>query len=297
MCRFVRGEDNRPLIASTTATQVRGSLMTFVCANGERILDVICMKSKFDKDGFVEAEVRLPAAPTRDNQRGVVKLIYCFSKSGLFDGEQISMILLEHFAPLWAARRGLSAGVSDSSTLRCHLFLDNLAQHKDKLLMLKLMLKNIFMFALPLNTSHFTQPLDAECFASFKKMLAEIYVADAFAHAVVESNCNSILIGAAHKALKYISPATIKKSFLTTNLSPFNARLFRERAVQQCQQRLALGISLRPYAQVRAIGDMIIQIKGAQTIAVAKDMSNSMHIRTHGKRITSTDIVLSLIHI
>jgi hypothetical protein len=266
---------------------VDGSMLTFISASGMRALDVMCFRAQQGPDGVLTVNIDLPNLDARlRDRRGAVPLYYCFSKSGYFSGDQFAAIC-DLFADVLA--RG---GVGDGSTpsVRAHLFCDNLAAHKTPRLLAHMVTRNVLMWSLPPNTSHFTQPLDAEAFATFKAMLERIRSQMVLDQLLAGVEFQSTVVHAAHDALAYLTPGVVKKSFETTGLFPF----VKEEFLARCRAQI-YGAAAPDEAEVATVAsaaaNLITAIKDDAVERVASIKKNTVNVRA---KVSQNSVVSSL---
>jgi hypothetical protein len=238
--RLTYGKDGKLRISAATFDRVNvqdvrlqsaGSLNTFVAADGSRLLDAMCIKGQ-EVDGLEDAvrvdNIALPLEEARE-ARGSVKLLYVFNKSGFFDMANLEAIL-DAVVDEWCLRHGAVGGAVGASgevcVKRLHLFCDNLASHRTESIVLKMLARNVMMWFLPANTSHFDQPLDAEPFARFKFTLTSMISTLNFAAILSGTSQESVVLYAAHKCLSVLTSDVIKRGFASTHLAPFDREAF-----------------------------------------------------------------------
>jgi hypothetical protein len=237
--------------------ETTGSLISFMAANGERLLDVMCIKaSKFDNSGFVDVTgIQLPKEELQmREQRGGVPLLYCFSETGYFSKEQI-LAALDELAVVWCRKVGTDA--AGAAVLRLHVFCDNLAAHKDPDMLIKLLALNIVVWMLAANTSHFTQPSDSTPFAVFKSTVrrqAAGYVLDAL---LTGTDPVCFAIRAAHDARKKLSPVVIQSGFKNTHLHPFNVQNYMKFVDVNLKQMVDLANAHRYVETAERVVDLV----------------------------------------
>jgi len=232
--RVFWGDNDRPQ-SKDLQDQCTGSLVSLVAADGARYLDVMCIKADVDKatgllllDGI---ELPLNENALRE-RRGSVPLLYCFSATGYFQKDQI-LAIIDKFTELWKLKVGTVGNDANApAKVWAHLFSDNLAAHKDEQMLLKQLKQGVTMWSLPPNTSHFTQPSDAEPFAMFKvglRNIANKIVNDAF---ITGTDAKYFVIRAAHEALAYLTPAVIRAGFTNTHLYPFDQAKYMNHVIK-----------------------------------------------------------------
>lgn len=269
---------------------VTGSLISLVAASGDRYLDAICIKGKKDEQGFIVLDgIVLPSLEARfRDRRGTVPLFYCFSESGYFSREQTTAII-EKFTELWKEKVGaIENDERKPARVLAHLFSDNLASHKDQTMLLKQLAQNVVMWSLPANTSHFTQPCDAEAFACFKSGMRQIANSMVFDALITGTELKCFVIRAAHEALAYLTPAVVKKSFLTTRLFPFDEKAFLEHARANLDQ---LELDSKAPALLKVASGVIDMFNAAHTSAQTRVEQREKNSTTLKGKIRSSDIV------
>jgi hypothetical protein len=254
--RLTYGKDGSLRITSATAERSNiqdirhasaGSLVTIVSADGSRLIDTICIAAP-PADGVPDAvcidKIALPLRTARE-ARDSVKLMYVFSKSGFFDTDHIKAILKEA-ADAWCIRHGAVGGgnpIDGVAIKRLHLFCDNLAAHRNEDLVLSMLARNVFLWYLPANTSHFTQPLDAAPFAAFNGLFSTTVGEFNYDAILCNSSVQSAVLLAAHQCLGALSSAAIKRGFASTHLAPFCREDFLNTARQHLGAHLVIKTS------------------------------------------------------
>lgn len=206
-----------------------GSLVAFVNAEGKSLLHVYVLKATVKTDGVVDcpAQLVLRADAAQGSQRGKVPTKYMFSESGRVN-ERMYATIIQTFCEVWRTDTSLAAD-SSPSQLFAYVFADQLGAHRQLSTLKYALDRNIFLWSLPKNTSHITQPLDDAPYAQFKKNLVRYvgeFVDDAL-KADREPQMFKTLLQAAYAAVDAaFSEQAIKHAFEATRLYPWDKEAF-----------------------------------------------------------------------
>jgi len=146
--------------ASTTCKETAASLLTFVLASGDVFKSVYVIKAKFGDSDAVPVDFCLHKAPR--SSRRCWPRFYGWSKTGYLDGELFGAVM-DNFVSEWEV---CNPGVP------AILFSDQLGVHRQPDVVERALEKAVYLWYLPKNTSHVTQPLDEAPVANFKSIVA-----------------------------------------------------------------------------------------------------------------------------
>jgi hypothetical protein len=135
------------------------SLISFVAASGECLMHLVVLKSKTKVAGKA-SQFKIKFEPY--GKRGNVPVLYAQTETGFVDQECFKSAM-RTFADYWdniLGRKGLA----------CYVFSDQLTLHRQAELVEDMAKRLMYMWSLPANTSHITQPLDDVLFAVFKQL-------------------------------------------------------------------------------------------------------------------------------
>lgn len=119
------------------------------------------------------------------------------------------------------------------------LFGDQLSFHKNLQIIEHCLLHQVYPYYLPLNSSHFTQPLDSVPFASFKKVISKKINITCFENFFIDENKKEALWNAVYNSEKEcFTPEIIKAGFEQTGLYPWAPELLMTNAKQ------SIGLSM-----------------------------------------------------
>ena len=121
--------------------------------------------------------------------------------------------IIIHFSDLWNL---------ENPGLHCYVFGDQLGSHRDKETIKICYQKNVFLWYLPSNTSHFLQPLDNLCFAILKSKFKSMFEDINLMVFLCDKNKRCELFAAMYEAeSQTFTTNVIKSSFINTGLFPF----------------------------------------------------------------------------
>ena len=194
------------IVSSTQANRVSRSLITFVNANGNTLLDVLVSPTK----GKIGNE-KLQSIPIKQkpSKRGdVLYHSYVWNKTGWLSKyiweqsiKKFIMIMKLHF-----------------SGRKVILVMDRLAAHLDPKLVTLLLKNNIHCLFIPTKSSHLLQPLDQYLFSNFKKVFRKKISQHMTSElALQKPPIDHFIMEAEHEAFK---SSVIKKSFEVVGLVP-----------------------------------------------------------------------------
>lgn len=203
----------------TNREQGSMTLVSFISASGEVFFSVYIFSEEFQGKSQTEAEFKiLHQFKTRTS--GWPRY-YCFSEKGYLNSDILAAIIAE-FCDRWNL---LHPG------LHSILFSDQLASHRDPIIVALAFEKGIRMYSLPANTSHFLQPCDSFYFAQFKSKLTENHLDRIRANGLLGESMANLLIESAYEAeVEASKERTIKRSWDEVGLSPFQPDKIWKRA-------------------------------------------------------------------
>ena len=237
--------------ASSTRTSTVASLLTFASANGSILMSIYVLKAKFDEDGQSDVNFTLQPA-TRVTRRSWPRY-FCWTDTGFLNAELFGRVM-DLVADEWEVR---------NPGLPLLLFGDQCSAHMSIDTLERALKRQLYLFFLVANASHFLQPLDAEPFAAFHSFLRrtnEAYVFDAIM--VGKSTRDALLAAAYHSDRRTFTPRVVTKAFKTTGLWPLNIPVVLARAHDNLGVATG-GETARDEARVMA----------AETIAAAPERS------------------------
>ena len=110
------------------------------------------------------------------------------------------------------------------------LFSDQMSSHLEPVVVADALSRNVHMWSLVANTSHWLQPLDDLPFANFKLVLTKEHNKTVFRKAIQGKALANLLVPAAYRAEKEaFTPAVIKRSFSNCGLFPFDEMKIMDR--------------------------------------------------------------------
>ena len=202
--------------------KVAGTLVSFIGAEGILFMSVYIFKGKAKKSKnltknegeniLMEVDFSIPKQPAH-NTRSSYPQYFAWTESG-YSNTAIHHEIMLKFADLWMTRE---------PSAYCFLFGDQLAAHKHVDTVSATFDRRVMSFLLPVNSSHFLQPLDDAAFATFKLKLnlSAFHVNDAFLFNPkdVQSLLNSLCYEAEQSAF---TKRVIQRSFLNTGICPWD---------------------------------------------------------------------------
>ena len=169
-----------------------------------------------------EAIVELPKVESSYALRPSHPVFYAATKKG-YTNKQLTAEIIQKFREIWHQRY---------PGLHCFVFSDQLAAHFNLPLVEKSYKEGVYLWALPVNTSHFLQPLDNLPFARFKARLYTEVDRAGFSSLVRGQDVpNTDLIDIVLKVDREVfTSRAIRRSFLATGLFPFQPNKMRRLA-------------------------------------------------------------------
>ena len=197
-----------------------GSLLTFASAAGHVLMSVWIIKGKKRADmdkALLGADFCI--ADTKYELRSDVPRYYAFTESG-YSNKHVHKSAIETFCKIWQLRH---------PGMHCYLLGDQLDCHKKTNIIKAALEKDVFMWLLPANTSHFLQPLDHAVFGLFKKKIGTAHVGVRLRGDETSSDALKGLYGVAYDAERSaLMPRVIKKAFKATGIYPLDeARIMK----------------------------------------------------------------------
>jgi len=150
--RRIHSASKEPSDAHSTRHSTVASLVTFLAANGNIFISVYVMKGKFVDGGEAEVDFRLHAAP-RVSRRSWPRFS-CWTETGFLDADTFNHFM-DQVTSEWAIRNPSTNLLLFGDRRGAHMRPDTLEKALDR---------KVFLFFLPSNSSHWTQPLDASPF-------------------------------------------------------------------------------------------------------------------------------------
>src|SRR3989338_2122426 len=138
---------------------------------------------------------------------------YGFSQSGYINAE------------IWGALIDKFCEIFNNSYpgMNALLFSDQMSSHLEQVVVADALSRNVHMWSLVANTSHWLQPLDDLPFANFKLRLTAEHSKAVFHSAIQGGSLADLLIPAAYEAeSEAFTPAVITRAFENCGLFPFN---------------------------------------------------------------------------
>ena len=217
--RLISKKKNKPQHVGRVKGTHCGTYLPFVAADGKLLASYFILSSKFHEGQFGNISISLPSSFSR-TRCGSTSPILFFNDSGYLNSEIFSQII-DHFAVIWEARH---------PGLHCCLIGDNLAAHKDLVVMKKALDKGIYLTFLVAGTTQWSQPLDNLLFARLKEelrtMARKVATLQVFTPESLISLVEIILV-AANRAF---SKQAIARAFRETGLVPLNVQKIEELA-------------------------------------------------------------------
>ena len=203
-----------------------GSLVSFVSASGECLMHVWILSANFDDEtGIADVQLHFEV---RRSMRHRVPVYLGWTKTGYVDRDTLSVIL-EKFRSEWKLKYPLGR--------KCFVFSDQLRIHRDPEIVKENMAENVFLWSLPANTSHITQPLDQYVFGTLKKLFHERSQALALYASFTRQKVADLLFQVALDcADDAFTSSSIRASFAKTKLWPWNFSEF----ISNCERELGV---------------------------------------------------------
>lgn len=201
------------------------SLLTFACADGGVLLSVYIFKGQFGEGD--EAPIIFAMEKSPSTTWGTWLRFYCWNDTGYFDIDTFKAVTSKA-AEVWHERcPGIPA----------LLFGDQLAAHRRADVVEYALELGLYLFSLPKNTSHSTQPLDKAPFGALQAVTRRNHEAAVMEGMLTDANTRDALLMAAYAAERraFTRPVIIG-AFRRCGLWPFRP------AVLQANVRANLGM-------------------------------------------------------
>lgn len=209
----------------TSRAEKSMSLLSFLCADGSIFLSLYIFSLDFATAAEKETAFQIREASSTRSQGGWPRC-YAFTQTGYLNRDVLASVIL-HFADLWTA---INPG------LEVLLLSDQLASHRDPVIVATAFDQGVKMFSLPANCSHFMQPCDDLYFAAFKQHLAKNHLDELRSKVLQGQSMANQLIQAAYDAeVEAASSRLIRRSWSNTGLHPYDPEFIKTKA------RLNLG--------------------------------------------------------
>lgn len=239
----------------TTRHNTVATLLPFVSADGGVLLSVYILKGRFG-DGS-SAPVNFTMERARGTTRGTWPRFYCWTDTGYLDADTFKAVLGK-VAELWQERHpGIPA----------LLFSDQLAAHRRADIVEHAIGLGLYLFSLPKNTSHITQPLDEAPFGTLQAVTRHNHEAAVMDGMLTNSGTRDALLMAAYAAERraFTRPA-IRGAFRRCRLWPFQP------VVMRASVRANLGLAATgetPVEAARSAAAAVIQAAQERVDATA----------------------------
>lgn len=255
------------------------SLLSFVAADGSVFVSVYVLKSSFHDNDSATVDFRLHPVP-RSSRRAWPRF-YCWTPTGYLNtgsfGEVVRQVVAE-----WGVRNPGKPVL---------LFGDQLGAHMDPGLIEWALQHQAFSFFLPVNTSHFLQPLDAAPFAAFHRILRTLNEAAVMDGFLANESTRNCLLDCAYRAeVRAMTPQVIRGAFVRLGLWPFR----KERVLARARENLGVpsdGPSVREQAAAAAAD--VIAAARERTAAVKSQARAGRAVVVQGK-VHSPEALLAL---
>ena len=212
--------------AVATRKSTVASLLSFVSASGSVFMSVYVLKAKFGEASTAPVDFCLHDAPR--TSRRCWPRFYCWTETGFFTGEAFEAVMAK-FSDEWATR---NPGIPSI------LFGDQLGVHRQPDIIERALGKGVYLFFLPRNTSHITQPLDEAPFGVFQRLVATGAQQGVIDGMLGDEGTRNALLEAAYAAeSRAFLPNVIIGAFRRCGLWPFDP----ERMLSQVADALGLG--------------------------------------------------------
>eukprot|EP00168_Porphyra_purpurea_P014505 TRINITY_DN4185_c0_g1_i1.p1 TRINITY_DN4185_c0_g1~~TRINITY_DN4185_c0_g1_i1.p1 ORF type:complete len:400 (-),score=16.56 TRINITY_DN4185_c0_g1_i1:389-1453(-) len=240
---------------STVAT-----LLSFISASGSVLLSVYVMKANFGESTSAPVDFCLQDAPR--TSRRCWPRYYCWTETGYLNAEPFQAVV-GRFSEEWTT---LNPGVP------ALFFGDQLGVHRRPDVVERALDNGVYLFFLPKNTSHITQPLDEAPFGTCQRLVAtgtQQGVIDGMLRN--EGTRNALLEAACTSQRRAFTPRVIIGAFRRCGLWPFAP----QRMLAQVADALGVGHTNQSTRGVAAAaaGDVI---KEAASRAKAAKKRTSM---------------------
>jgi len=141
--------------------------------------------------------------------------------------------------------------------------MDNLRAHHTVDILAWGVRNRVHLFFLPPHTTHFLNPLDQEFFTVLKKKLQSFFDTNIFKISASRQPIANLLLRAAITATQHISADTVRRSFETAGICPFNKTLIMQKAMLNIGY---IGSPETPYdAVVASMVSMIREVRAEDT--------------------------------
>jgi hypothetical protein len=164
--------------------------------------------------------------------------------------------------------------------LHCFVFMDNLASHRNPEVVKKMLEGNIFCLWLPKNSTHITQPLDAEIYATFKRAVERFNkervrvarAASGKSHLPTKTRTSMVWRSVFDACLVALKPEVVQKAWSTVHLWPWDEADFVEHVKQ------ALGVTPLPQhlRDADTVANLLTELKLDAQRAV--ELDDSKHV-------------------
>lgn len=187
LTRLEAADKSRANVRCTRRNTV-ASLLPFVCADGSVLMSVYVLKGRFGEGGA--ATVNFTMERAAGTTRGAWPRFFCWNQTGYLDADVFKAVLVK-VADVWSlAHPGIPA----------LLFGDQLAAHRRADVDEYAMGAGLFLFSLPKNTSHITQPLDEAPFGTLQAVAHHDHEAAVMDGMLTNRNTKDALLMAAYAA-------------------------------------------------------------------------------------------------
>lgn len=194
------------------------TLVSFISAEGKLLFSVYIFKLG-NLDTWKEGKIKPYFPKKKYTLRGNIRRFYMYSETGCLN-TSLFRDIMEKFCTIW---------LSEYEGLHCYVLGDQLAAHRDLEIVKMCFEKQVFLWSLPANTSHFLQPLDNACFAELKKgfrsKLERINLLGILMKVDVKKEIFTTMYEAEERAFQ---PNIIRASFRNVGLFPFDEERMRE---------------------------------------------------------------------
>src|SRR3989338_4588250 len=183
----------------TSRAEKSMSLLSFLSASGSIFLSLYVFSADFanKEETATPFKIRI-AAPTRS---GGWPRCFAFTQTGFLNKDVLAAVIL-HFCDLWQLH---------NPGLEVLLFSDQLASHRDPVIVTTAFQLGVKMYSLPANCSHFIQPCDDLYFAKFKSSMATNHLDEVRCRVLRGESVAGQLIQAAYDAEVEAASARIIK--------------------------------------------------------------------------------------
>lgn len=210
----------------STRNSIVATLLSFFSADGGVLLSVYIQKGRFGADGEAPVTYTMETAPS--STRGTRPRYYCWTETGFINAETFKAVLAK-VAQVWIARNpGIPA----------LLFGDQLASHRLADIVEFGLGLGLFLFSLPKNSSHITQPLDEAPFGALQATTHRNHEKAVMDGMLATTSTRDSLLMAVYAAeRRAFSGPVIRGAFRRCRLWPFDP------ALMQANVRANLGMA------------------------------------------------------